>query len=100
MMGGGVCWIDADNDGWLDLFAVNSYADDDLGYWLAPRARGRGVTTRAVLLLSRWAFDSLPVERIEITIEPETTKYARPAENDCTSRSRRLLMAAYPYTTP
>ena len=24
----------------------------DLGYWLAPRARGRGVTTRAVLLLS------------------------------------------------
>ena len=34
MMGGGICWIDIDNDGWLDLFAVNSYADDDLGYWL------------------------------------------------------------------
>ena len=34
MMGGGVCWVDIDNDGWLDLFAVNSYADDDLGYWL------------------------------------------------------------------
>ena len=26
MMGGGVCWLDIDNDGWLDLFAVNSYA--------------------------------------------------------------------------
>jgi hypothetical protein len=34
MMGGGVCWLDIDGDGWLDLFAVNSYADDDLGYWL------------------------------------------------------------------
>ena len=30
MMGGGVCWVDIDNDGWLDLFAVNSYSDLDL----------------------------------------------------------------------
>ena len=29
MMGGGVCWLDYDDDGWLDLFAVNSYADSD-----------------------------------------------------------------------
>jgi len=34
MMGGGVCWVDIDNDGWLDLFAVNSYSDLDYGYWL------------------------------------------------------------------
>ena len=37
MMGGGVCWIDIDNDGWLDLFAVNSYADGDLPYWQRAR---------------------------------------------------------------
>lgn len=35
MMGGGVCWIDYDGDGWLDLFAVNSYTDSDLPYWEA-----------------------------------------------------------------
>jgi Na+-translocating ferredoxin:NAD+ oxidoreductase RnfD subunit len=29
MMGGGVCWLDYDGDGWLDLFAVNSYASSD-----------------------------------------------------------------------
>jgi Na+-translocating ferredoxin:NAD+ oxidoreductase RnfD subunit len=29
MMGGGVCWIDYNDDGWLDLFAVNSYSSAD-----------------------------------------------------------------------
>src|SRR5262249_23051652 len=29
MMGGGVCWLDYDGDGRLDLFAVNSYASSD-----------------------------------------------------------------------
>ena len=33
MMGGGVCWIDYNDDGWLDLFAVNSYADVDMPEW-------------------------------------------------------------------
>src|SRR5262249_52732920 len=33
MMGGGLCWLDYDNDGWLDLFVVNSYGEGDLGYY-------------------------------------------------------------------
>lgn len=31
-----------------------------VGYWLAPEARGRGVATRAVRLVVRWAFDVEP----------------------------------------
>jgi hypothetical protein len=33
MMGGGVCWLDADNDGWMDLYVVNTYALDEWGMW-------------------------------------------------------------------
>ena len=33
MMGGGLCWLDYDRDGWLDLFVVNSYADTEFADW-------------------------------------------------------------------
>ena len=33
MMGGGVCWLDYDRDGWLDLFVVNSFSNSDRGRW-------------------------------------------------------------------
>ena len=35
MMGGGVCWLDYNNDGWQDLFVVNSYASADASEWEA-----------------------------------------------------------------
>jgi len=38
MMGGGVCWLDIDGDGRLDLYAVNSYSiETDVARW---KARG------------------------------------------------------------
>ncbi|HLX19455.1 MAG TPA: FG-GAP-like repeat-containing protein [Gaiellaceae bacterium] len=33
MMGGGVCWLDYNGDGWEDLYAVNSYASADTAQW-------------------------------------------------------------------
>jgi len=35
MMGGGLCWLDYDDDGWLDLFVVNSYGEGDIGAYSA-----------------------------------------------------------------
>ena len=35
MMGGGLCWIDYDRDGWLDLYAVNTWSNGEWGRWRA-----------------------------------------------------------------
>src|SRR5581483_7947171 len=35
MMGGGLCWLDYNGDGWQDLFVVNSYASADMARWQA-----------------------------------------------------------------
>ena len=44
-MGGGLCWLDFDDDGWLDLYVVNSYSiERDLTQW-----RRRGGTPRGAL---------------------------------------------------
>jgi ASPIC and UnbV/FG-GAP-like repeat len=43
-MGGGLCWLDYDGDGWLDLFVVNGYAESDL----LPFERGGGLPRSAL----------------------------------------------------
>ena len=41
----------------------------EVGYIVAPQARGRGVATRALALLSGWGFRELGLERIELRAE-------------------------------
>jgi len=52
----------------------------EVGYDLMPRARGRGVATRAVKLVSRWAFDELGIERVELRTHPGNVRSQRVAE--------------------
>jgi hypothetical protein len=44
MTGGGLCALDYNNDGWVDLFVVNSYSQADVGRW-----RTRGGLPRSAL---------------------------------------------------
>lgn len=36
----------------------------EMGYWVAPWARGRGVATTATRAVARWAFDTLGLQRL------------------------------------
>jgi RimJ/RimL family protein N-acetyltransferase len=44
-------------------------ADAEVGYWLDPRARGRGVARRSVSLLCDWAFASLRLQRLHMLVD-------------------------------
>jgi RimJ/RimL family protein N-acetyltransferase len=48
----------------------------ELGYVVAPSARGRGVASEALRLMTGWAFDELGMERLEllISVENEASK--------------------------
>ena len=82
-------WYDAYErgraDGTREVFAVMDDAGDllgvalaasidrtgrttELGYMVVPAARGRGVATTALSLLTDWAFTQLGVRRIELVI--------------------------------
>jgi RimJ/RimL family protein N-acetyltransferase len=52
----------------------------EVGYDLLPHGRGRGVATRAVLLIARWAFSDLGVARLELRTHPENVASQRVAE--------------------
>lgn len=52
----------------------------EIGYWLAAPARGRGAITRALVLLSRWAFDGIGLGRVTVLAHPENEASQRVAE--------------------
>ena len=52
----------------------------EIGYWLAPEARGRGAITRAVVLLSRWALNGMGLGRVTVLAHPENEASQRVAE--------------------
>lgn len=65
-------------------------SDAEIGYWIAPAARGRGFGSGAVTALCRWAFLQLPIERIELCHAVENPASARVAEKAGFTREGRL----------
>jgi RimJ/RimL family protein N-acetyltransferase len=43
----------------------------ELGVWLAPQARGRGIAPRALRLASAWLFDACGLERVQLLTAPD-----------------------------
>lgn len=97
----GLAYVELTEQGWRDAtaaqFAMTARADELLGsigvgfveparglarvgYWTAPAARGRGLTTRALVLISRWAIRDAGVERLELEADVENIASQRVAE--------------------
>jgi RimJ/RimL family protein N-acetyltransferase len=52
----------------------------EVGYWLCSGARGLGLTSRAVRLVSRWSFEELGCERLQLRADVDNVASQRVAE--------------------
>src|SRR5215218_4852057 len=66
--------------GSIGLSVNEQFRNGHIGYWCAPPARGRGVTTRALRLLCRHGFEELGLERLELITDPDNKASQRVAE--------------------
>jgi RimJ/RimL family protein N-acetyltransferase len=51
----------------------------ELGMWLAPRSRGRGLAPAALALVAGWLFDECQLDRVELLTEPDNKPMLRAA---------------------
>ena len=77
--------VDPDDGSFLGLalaFGIDREGRQlELGYVVAPEARGRGVATQALELLTEWAFGELDALRIELWISAGNEASKRVAAN-------------------
>jgi RimJ/RimL family protein N-acetyltransferase len=55
------------------------HARSELGLWLAPQVRGRGLATRVLRLASPWLFDVCAMARLAFLVEPDNEPMLRAA---------------------
>ena len=75
--------VDVESDELLAMISLDVVAlrqAGEIGYWCAPWARGKGVTSAAVRLVRDWAFDELELERLELTTDVDNYGSQRVAQ--------------------
>ena len=76
MMGGGLCWLDYDQDGWLDLYVVNNYATAEAGRWETEE-------------------DGLPRNALFRNVEGQFSDVSRESETDLALRGNGCVAADF-----
>ncbi len=61
-----VCLPDLSPAGLVTVW-INHRERFEVGYWLLPEARGRGVARRAVAMLCDWTFATCDIDELELT---------------------------------
>ncbi len=76
---------DATSDALLGAIGMHEFRWHDrraeIGYWVAREARGRGIASVALRLLSRWALGPLGLARLDLFAEEENAASMRVAEH-------------------
>jgi len=80
----GYAIVDAESGAFLGIAGVVDLEQDanqgEIGYALVSEARGRGIATRALGLVTRYALEELGLERVELRIGTENDASMRVAE--------------------
>jgi RimJ/RimL family protein N-acetyltransferase len=87
-------WREDDADellGSISVHRIDREQDEgEIGYWIAPAARGRGLAALAAGAACGWAFAVLGLHRIQLFHAVENTASARVAEKAGFTREGRL----------
>jgi RimJ/RimL family protein N-acetyltransferase len=67
----------------------------EVGYWMAPEARGRGVCTRALRLVSRWVLADAGASRLQLRADEENVASNKVAQNAGFTREGVLRSSRY-----
>jgi RimJ/RimL family protein N-acetyltransferase len=70
-------------------------ANLEVGYWTAAPARGRGLTTRALTLISRWALGETGAERLQLRADVLNVASVRVAEKAGFKREGTLRASGF-----
>jgi RimJ/RimL family protein N-acetyltransferase len=88
--------VDANDGRLLGSFSVMGLDREpgygEIGYWVAADARGRGVATRALRLLSQWARHTLGLTRLEVLPHQDNAASRRVAEKAGYRDTRELTV--------
>ena len=71
------------------------FGNVEVGYWAAAPARGRGLTTRALRLVSRWAIRDVGAERVQLRADVLNAPSVRVAEKAGFTREGIQRSAAF-----
>lgn len=72
------------------LFCFEEPATAEVGYWLAPWARGRGLAVATIALTLRWGFEELGLTRIQGLTAPSNDASQRAMERAGMRREGRV----------
>jgi RimJ/RimL family protein N-acetyltransferase len=75
--------VDAVDDtllGSVSLFKIDRVHDNaEIGYWIVPASRGRGIAATALITVTRWAFNTVGLHRVQLFHAVDNTASCRVA---------------------